>query len=292
MGQPRTSFVIATRNRSASLAATVTRLLADTPCPVVVADNDSRDDTIDAIARLCDKHPGRIRLVTLGANLGAVARNVGVALSPTPYVAFCDDDSYWQADATALAEREFDRQPDVAVLAGRAVIEPAGRTDPFSMQLANSPLGRRPDLPGPSVLGFQACAAMVRKSAFESVGGFSPVLHFRGEERLLALDLAAAGWQLCYYPALVAFHRPSPRRAAPAVQRARLLRNDFLTSCMRRPFSRCLAAAAVLLPAATYDRAHLQAAAEALARLPAALRNRRKLPPGLEQQVRLCENAV
>jgi len=290
---PRTSFVIATMDRAADLAETLGRLLDTTECPIIVVDNGSHDDSRDVTTEVSRHHPEgyRVQLIALSSNQGAVARNVGVAECLTPYVAFCDDDSWWQPDATAIAETEFDRHPTLAVLAARTVVEPGGRTDAFSDELANSPLGRLPDLPGPAVLGFQSCAAVVRKAAFESVGGFSSVLHFRGEEQLLALDLAVAGWQLCYCPALVAFHRPSPRRATPAAQRARVLRNDFLTSCMRRPPSVCLARSATLLRAATRDRAHLRAAAEALARLPAALGNRRALPPELERQVRLLEGA-
>lgn len=287
---PRTSFVIATRDRAEDLSENLARLMDTTECPIIVVDNGSRDNTREIIAEL--SRDSRLRLIALKRNLGAVARNIGVAACQTPYVAFCDDDSWWQTDATTIAEAEFDRQPDLALLAARTVVEPGGRTDSFSQRLAESPLGRTHDLPGPSVLGFQSCSAIVRKIAFESVGGFSPVLHFRGEEQLLALDLAATGWQLCYCPRLVAFHRPSPRRAPSAAQRARVLRNDFLTSCMRRPPSICAATSATLLRAATHDRAHLRAAAEALARLPAALRQRRVLPAELENQVRLCESPV
>jgi hypothetical protein len=49
-----------------------------------------------------------------------------------------------------------------------------------------SPLPRQPDLPGPPVLGFVACGAVVRRSAYLAVGGFSPVVFFLGEETLLA----------------------------------------------------------------------------------------------------------
>ena len=66
--------------------------------------------------------------------------------------------------------------------------------------LADSPLGRDPALPGPSILGFLACSAVVRKDAFEAVGGFSKILHFRGEEQLLSWDLSAHGWDLCFCP--------------------------------------------------------------------------------------------
>ena len=282
---PRTSFVIATRDRADELSNTLTRLLDTTECPIIVVDNDSHDHTREVAAAL--SRGSRVRLIPLNRNRGAVARNIGVAACQTPYVAFCDDDSWWQTDATRIAAAEFDRHPQLALLAARTVVEPGGRTDSFSHQLAESPLGQIPDLPGPSVLGFQSCSAMVRKTAFESVRGFSPVLHFRGEEQLLAVDLAMAGWQLCYCSRMVAVHRPSSRRATPSAQRARMLRNDFLTSCMRRPLSICVATSATLLRAAPHDRAHLRAAAEALARLPAALRQRRVLPAELEDQLQL-----
>jgi GT2 family glycosyltransferase len=286
---PRTSFVIATRDRADDLTETLIRLLDTTPCPTVVVDNASHDETRDITAEFSRRYPSRVVLLALSSNRGAVARNIGVAACRTPYVAFCDDDSWWQPDAVAIGETEFDQHPYLAVLAARTVVEPGSRTDPFCDELACSALGHVDGLPGPSILGFQSCAAMVRKTAFEFVGGFSPVLHFRGEEQLLAIDLAAAGWQLCYCDRMVAFHRPSTRRSAPAAQRARVLRNDFLTSCMRRPLPVCLATGATLLRAATRDSAYVRATAEAVARLPAALANRRALPPQLEEQLQLLE---
>ena len=44
-----------------------------------------------------------------------------------------------------------------------------------------------------AVLGFLACTCVIRRAAFLGVGGFSELLFFIGEERLLAYDLAAAG---------------------------------------------------------------------------------------------------
>ena len=284
----RTSFVIATRDRAEDLADTLSRLLDNTTCPIIVVDNNSHDDTRQTTAELSDRYPGRVQLIALPRNRGAVARNAGVAACRTPFVAFCDDDSWWQPDATEIAEEQFDRHPDLALLAACTVVEPGGRIDAFSHQLADSPLGRHRGKPGPSILGFQSCSAIVRKAAFEAVGGFNEVLFFRGEEQLVALDLVVAGWQLCYCSAMVAFHRPSPRRGTPAAQRARVLRNDFLTACMRRPPSTCARTGAALMRAAVRDRAHRRASAEAVTLLPAALRNRRRLPPDIESQVRLC----
>ena len=59
-----------------------------------------------------------------------------------------------------------------------------------------------------------------------------------GEEELLALDLAAAGWKLAYDPAVVARYHPSPVRDP---RRRRLLaRNRALTTWMRYPAATAL----------------------------------------------------
>lgn len=257
----------------------------------MVVDNASRDDSVAAAGRVASRSGGRVTVIPLSRNAGAVARNVGVARCDTPYVAFCDDDSWWAPEAVSPAEEIFDRSPTVALLAARTVLLPEYRDDPFVAELANSPLGRDPALPGPSILGFQACSAMVRKSAFEGVGGFSPILHFRGEEGLLACDLAAAGWDLCFCPALVAYHQPSSIRSPSQAQRARVLRNALLTACLRRPADRCAQAAAELACAATHDTAHAKALFEAAAALPAALRGRRRLPDAVERSLRILESA-
>ncbi len=64
--------------------------------------------------------------------------------------------------------------------------------------MEHSPLPVEPDLPGPPVLGFLACAAIVRRKAYLEVGGFDPRMMIGGEEELLAADLASAGWGLAY----------------------------------------------------------------------------------------------
>jgi GT2 family glycosyltransferase len=285
----RTSFVIASRNRAPELAEVVNRLLDTTDCPVIVVDNGSEDDTAARIRGVASRSGGRVQLVELAENLGAVGRNVGVERAATPFVAFCDDDSWWEPQAPDRAEDVFDRYPTVALLAARTIVYPDRREDDFCRLLADSALGRRADLPGPSILGFMSCAAIVRRSAFQAAGGFSDILHFRGEEQLLAVDLASLGWDLCYCPELVAIHQPSASRGSTAAQDARVLRNRVLTAWLRRPLPQCLRATSQLLRAAVRDREHARAAGEALWRLPAALGQRRSLPAQVESAVRQLE---
>ena len=89
---PRVGVVVITHQRRPEVLHTLRRLrdLPERP-PVVVVDNASTDGTADAVAA---QHP-EAALVRSPVNLGAVARNVGVEALDTPYVAFCDDDTWW-----------------------------------------------------------------------------------------------------------------------------------------------------------------------------------------------------
>ena len=144
--------------------------------------------------------------------------------------------------------------------------------------MAAAPLGQEPDLPGPSVLGFLACAAVVRRSAFLDVGGFDDVVFFLGEEERVALDLAAAGWGLAYVPELVVHHHPATARDRRG--RAVLaVRNRVLVAVQRRPWSVVARQAAGALRSGATGHAGVRAAVR---RLPRALRSRRRLPAAVE----------
>jgi GT2 family glycosyltransferase len=283
---PRTTVVIATRNRCGDLLRTLVELAALRPRPpVVVVDNGSTDETVPA-TRAAATTLGGIRLIELRRNEGAVARNAGVRAATTPYVAFSDDDSWWAADALPRAEHVLDEHPRLGVVAARTLVGPDERGDPTSERMAASPLGREPDQPGPSVLGFLACSAIVRREAFLAAGGFSRVLHFTGEERLLAYDLAARGWQLCYVDNVVAHHHPSPSRGDRSV---RELRNETLIAWMRRPARVAVGAGFGLLHRTLRSPTARLAAAYALLRLPHALAARRRLPTDVERRIRVLE---
>jgi GT2 family glycosyltransferase len=207
----RVTVVIATRNRRAALTHTLARLAEPHPAPPgIVVDNGSDDHSVQVVG---ERFP-TVRVLAMGHNLGAAARNLGVQAAVTPYVAFCDDDSWWAPGALERAAAILDRHRRLALVAARTLVGPQERTDPVT-QMAASPLPTAPGAPGPSVLGFLACAAVLRRDAFLQVGGFRPLLFVFGEETLLAYDLAAAGWQLCYVADVVAHHHPSPSRADP-----------------------------------------------------------------------------
>ena len=271
---PLVTVVVATRNRRAQLL----RHLPEHRAPVILVDNGSTDGTPAAVEAHC---PG-VQVIRLDGNLGAAARNIGVAAARTPYVAFADDDSWWAGDALDRLPALFAAHPRAALLAARVLVGPDARPDPISAEMAAAPLGTAPDLPGPSILGFLACAAAVRRDAFLAVGGFEPRLHVYGEEALLALDLAAAGRGLAYVPELVVRHMPTPSGRDPAARRVRELRNDLLTAWLRLPAGMAVRAAGRACGSGA-GRAALAAAARDLRWV---LRHRRPVPPPVEAAVR------
>ncbi|WP_433271940.1 glycosyltransferase family 2 protein [Actinosynnema sp. CS-041913] len=277
-----TTVVIATRNRVAELVHTLSRLAA-LDVPIVVVDNGSSDDTVGRLRR---DFP-QVEVLALTRNAGATARNMGVRRARTPYVAFCDDDSWWAPDAFDRAAELFARYPRLGLLAGRTVVEPEGRTDPICVEMAESALGTPPDLPGPAVLGFLCCAAIVRRAAFLKVGGFHPVLFFRGEERLFSWDLAAEGWACAYVDDVVAYHQPSRSRPTSSAGRRTALRNDLLTTWLRRPLPVAVGDGFALARRALADGDCRAALAAAVCRLPAVAWHRHRLPREVERQIAL-----
>lgn len=268
--------VIMTRNRRDEAVRAVQAATG----AVVVVDNGSDDGTAEALRTL-----GRpaLDVVALPRNVGAHARDVGVARACTPLVAFADDDSWWDGDSLAAAATLFTAHPRLGLLAARLQVRDDGRLDPVCQEMAAAPWGTAGDLPGPDVLGFVACATVVRKAAFEQCGGFGDVVFFGGEEERLALDLAAAGWGLSYVEDVVARHHPSALRPPSAERQASQEFNAVLTAVMRRPWQ------VVRNRRQRVSGPHPDGRSVAARRLARALSGRRRLPADLERRARLVD---
>ncbi|MGW0802800.1 glycosyltransferase family 2 protein [Nonomuraea sp. NPDC002799] len=271
VGGARVTVVVASRDRLRALA----RSLPLHPRPVILVDNGSSDGTAGFVRR----HFPDVRLIEPGANLGAPGRNLGVEAAGTPYVAFADDDSWWAPGALERAADVLDAHPRLALLGARVLVGPGRRLDTVSERMRDSPLGVERDLPGPSVLGFLACGAVVRRQAFLEAGGFDDVIFFFGEEERLAVDLAARGWGLAYVDDVVAHHHPAPVRD-PRGRRVLAARNAVLTAVLRRPWG---VVARRSLDALRGGPAGWEGLRAAVRRLPRALAERRGLPVAVER---------
>ena len=281
----RTTVVIITRDRAGRLRQTLEQLsaLPERP-PIIVVDNGSTDATRSVI----EAAGPHVRGVLLGRNRGAAGRNAGVQLAATPYVAFSDDDSWWAPGSLARGAEYFDRYHRLALLCGLVTVGSHQRIDPTCLAMRRSPLPRAPDLPGPSILGFVACGAMVRRTAFLQTGGFHSRFEVGGEEMLLAIDLARRGWGLAYCEDVLAHHHPDATGERPG-RRARMVRNALWTTWLRRSGREAIAATAAALRAAARDPAARAGLSAAFGGIAWVLRERAPVGLPLEAKLRLLE---
>ena len=282
---PRVTVAVVTRNRRAELLRTLGLLdrLPERP-GVIVVDNGSSDGTAAAVRR---SYP-QIQLIVARRNLGSVARNIAVRRVTTPYVAFCDDDTWWEPGSLVRAADALDAHCDVAVINAHIIVEPAGADDPIMTELATSPVPGRPGLPGPVLMSFLAGASMLRVSALRAAGGFSARLWLGGEEELLATDLVSLGHVLCYLPSARVHHQASVHRD-PARRRQLGIRNTLWFTWLRRPAPAAVQRTAQLAVTIPRDRLSAGAFAAAVAGLPWVLRQRRPVEPEVEAAIRLLD---
>ena len=280
---PRVTVAVITHNRRAELTRTLDHLAALPEKPaVIVVDNGSTDGTAACVRW---RHPG-VRLIASRRNLGAVGRNLAVRQVVTPYVAFCDDDTWWEPGSIAQAADALDAHPDVASVTARIIVEQSGEDDPIVPELAHSPVSARPGLPGPALLSIMAGASVLRTDAFREAGGFSPRLWLGGEEELLCTDLVTAGYWLCYLPEAKVHHQASLARDA-TLRRRLGIRNTLWFTWLRRPVRPALQRTVKLAHAVPRDVTSAGAFLAAFRGLPWVLRERRAVPPEVEAQIQL-----
>jgi GT2 family glycosyltransferase len=280
----RVGVVVVTRDRRRTTLDSLAKLLESNPgAPVTVVDNASTDGTADAVA---DRYP-EVTVVRLPANLGAAGRNSGVAVTPCPYIAFADDDSWWAPDALDRAAACLDHFPRIGLLAARILVGPDERLDPTCEMMRDSPLPRDAALPGPRILGFVACGAVVRRSAFLDAGGFPERYAVGGEEQPLAMAMACGGWELVYVDDVVAHHHPATVGRNPAVRRRHVAGNALRTTWRQLSGLGLVTGTAAVLRDAATDRATGRGVVDAVRDLPWILRTRRPVTPEVEAWRRL-----
>lgn len=278
-------MVIITRDRRRQLLSTLERLVAlPEQLPVLVLDNASSDGTVPAVRRCFPE----VRTIALERNAGAVARNLGVRAAGTAFVAFADDDTWWEPGSIAAAVEAMAPFERLAVLTARILVEPGGLEDPICEELERSPLPVPDGFPGRRLVSFLAGASLVRAEPFLAAGGFHERFLIGGEEELLATDLMAAGWWIGYAPGLVVHHEPSPVRDAHE-RRYQGIRNTLWETWLRRPLPAAARRTVRLLARLPRDAVSARAVAAALRGAPWVVRERRVVPPEVEAFLELVE---
>jgi N-acetylglucosaminyl-diphospho-decaprenol L-rhamnosyltransferase len=222
----RLDFVVVAYRSSAELTGCLDSISADAPpgSTVVVVDNASPDDS----ATVAGSHPLRPRIVASARNLGfGGGCNLGAAGSKADGLFFLNPDARLKPGASAILVAALEADAALAVAAPR-VIDPTGESQAASAGAEPSlrsnlghflALGRIPGvrrLFRPAFIAdgrvrsrpdwVSAAAMLVRREAFEAVGGFDERLFMYMEDVDLCRRLRAGGWAVAYEPGAIVQH--------------------------------------------------------------------------------------
>jgi len=197
------------------------------PVPVVLADNGSTDGSVQRAAA----RPG-VRVVETGGNLGyGRAANAGVQAVESggeapEFVLICNPDIVFGADSLDALLAAADRWPQAAAF-GPLIKTPDGRIYPSARDLPSIGRGighalcgwwwpsnpwtrayrRQDERAAERVAGWLSGAClMVRRTAFDDIGGFDPRYFMYFEDVDLGDRLGRAGWQNVLVPTATVVH--------------------------------------------------------------------------------------
>jgi N-acetylglucosaminyl-diphospho-decaprenol L-rhamnosyltransferase len=216
--------VVVTWSPGESLAQFLSSLSAATRAPyeVVLADNGSTDGAPEAAVG-----PG-VRLVRTGGNVGyGKAANVGASRFDGEWLVVANPDVTWSSGALDALLAAGGRWPGAGCL-GPAIRTPDGRLYPSARAFPS--LGRgighalfgwwwpanpwtrsyraEAGTPVEGTTGWLSGSCMLlRRQAFEAVGGFDPSYFMYCEDMDLCRRLAEAGWSNVYVPSAVITHQ-------------------------------------------------------------------------------------
>lgn len=199
---PLVSVVIATRNRAKLLPASIASVLQGcegVPAEVIYVDDGSTDDTAAVLAA----HADRVRWVTAeNARAPGRARNVGVGLARGEWLLFTDDDCVipenWARDLLRLqAKHGHD-----ALSGGFLPVNMETAAERYYEYRMRTLFGRAAKpIPAAPMMCF-----LVRRSAFEAIGGFAPLRLSSQEDWELCYRLTRAGCPIMYDPEVSVGH--------------------------------------------------------------------------------------
>lgn len=230
----KVSAVILSFNRAPALAIVLDRLEELSLHEIVVADAGT-----DESAELARSRPG-VKVLQL-EDIGTACRNVGAAESTGDLLLMLDDDSYPLPGAVERMVEHFERDPKLGALGGFVRdVEPDGAvnaaTGPgsFDWFLRAGQEGAPED--GLPTFFFPEGAVMLRRTAFDEVGGFFEPYFLALSELDLATRLLGGGWDVRYEPRAEFDHMKAEggmRAAAPTLRRR--IRNQIWYFSLRFP---------------------------------------------------------
>ena len=211
-------MIVVTHNATSHLDRCLDAV-AQGPHEVIVVDNASTDGTRELVR---ERFPS-VRLIELPENVGfGAANNVGMEAAGGDYFLLLNSDAWPRADGVEKLRVFAEANPQVGV-AGPRLVSPDGRVQksvrgfPTLWRLATEYFFLRKLAPRSRFLndfygaGFDyrsrrpaeflmGAVLLLRRKAFEEVGGFDPAFFMFSEEVDLCYRMRAAGWAVEFTP--------------------------------------------------------------------------------------------
>lgn len=210
----RTAIVIVNTNGGDYLPRALAAVERQTASPdrVIVVDNGSTDGSADGLE---ERHPG-VEVVRAGTNLGfAAANNLAARLADDcAYIALLNPDAFPEPGWLAALLHAAARHPGYSFFASRLLRDGVGRIDGTGdcIHVSGMVWSRDRDQPADfdraagEVFAACAAAALYRRDAFLSVGGFDESFFCFHEDSDLSFRLQLAGYRCLYVPEAAVRH--------------------------------------------------------------------------------------
>jgi GT2 family glycosyltransferase len=223
----RARIVVVTYNSRAFAGPAIESALAqNVPCEVVVVDSDSADGTVEFVE---SAYPA-IRVIRHGSNSGfGSAANEGAFASGATcdFVAFLNPDAVarpdWIERTTSWMDRSNVDVGSSVVSGGAEPFFSGGRWQPLLGAAVKTPAYR-----GERTDWVSGCAMIVRRAAFEALGGFDPAYFLYYEDVDLSLRAASKGLRLGVFSETLVAH-PEEGRSADQLGSLRKRCEGFLS---------------------------------------------------------------
>lgn len=207
--QNKYSVIICTRNGCDQIGAGLTAIakLSGGPHETIVVSDGSTDGTAEFVA---ENFPW-VRVFDIPPSGLSVARNLGASEASGNIIAFTDDDCEPDPEWLVRIDRAF-LDPAISAAGGpnlppppRDITEAVIRAAPGAPSHVLLTDTEAEHLPG--------CNIIVRKTAFEEIGGFDPRFRTAGDDVDFCWRLSDAGHRMAFVPGAFVWHwrRPSIR---------------------------------------------------------------------------------
>jgi len=243
---PLVSILTTVYNREDFLSDCVSSVLSSSfeDWEMVIVDDRSSDNSYRLACEWAEKDP-RIKAYRNEVNLGDYAnRNRAALYAVGRYLKYLDADDMLYRYSLAYFTEALEQHPDAVLALSHNVIDP-GQPYPYWVSSSDA---LSSFLCGKNVLGVGPSAAIIRRSAFEAVGGFTGTRYVGDVE--LWVKLALSGPVVALAPSLVYWRQHEGQQIVSERKDASIIKVRYLHKL------NTLEAACTLLNDNEYHKAH------------------------------------